>query len=93
MFLTEIKIRKIIKKILLKEFGDWGDVDLTDDPVTPNKPTGLNKLLNEEKYKEAWSYIDSLKLDVPKGEGTELISGFNGVTMRIHKPRREKRYD
>lgn len=53
----------------------------------------INKLLNEEKYKEAWNYIDSLKLDIPKGEGTELISGFNGVIMRIHKPRREKRYE
>ena len=68
-------------------------VKYIDHVFTLAQSKKINKLLNEEKYKEAWSYIDSLKLDVPKGEGTELISGFNGVTMRIHKPRREKRYE
>jgi hypothetical protein len=53
----------------------------------------INQLHNKKKYKEAWDYIDSLKLDLPKGECVELLSGFNGVTMRIHKPIRQKRYE
>ena len=64
-----------------------------DHVFTRAQSRKINKLLNEEKYKEAWNYIDSLKLDIPKGEGAELVPGFNGVTMRIHKPRREKRYE
>ena len=68
-------------------------VKYIDHVFTRSQSIKINKLLNEEKYKEAWNYIDSLKLDIPKGEGTELISGFNGVIMRIHKPRREKRYE
>jgi len=53
----------------------------------------INQLHNKKKYREAWDYIDSLKLDLPKGECVELLSGFNGVTMRIHKPIRQKRYE
>ena len=64
-----------------------------DHVFTPEQSKKINQLHNKKKYKEAWDYIDNLKLDLPKGEGVELISGFNGVTMRIHKPRREKRYD
>ena len=68
-------------------------VKYIDHVFTPEQSKKINQLHNKKKYKEAWDYIDSLKLDLPKGEGVELISGFNGVTMRIHKPRREKRYE
>ncbi len=64
-----------------------------DHVFTPEQSKKINQLHNKKKYKEAWDYIDSLKLDLPKGEGIELVPGFNGVTMRIHKPRREKRYE
>jgi hypothetical protein len=64
-----------------------------DHVFTPEQSKKINQLHKKKMYKEAWNYIDDLKLDLPKGEGVELISGFNGVTMRIHKPRREKRYE
>jgi len=65
-------------------------VKYIDHLFTPAQSKKIN-LHNKKKYKEAWDYIDSLKLDLPSGEGVELISGLNGVTMRIHKPRKEKR--
>ena len=68
-------------------------VKYIDHVFTPEQSKKINQLHKKKMYKEAWNYIDDLKLDLPKGEGTELISGFNGVTMRIHKPRREKRYE
>jgi hypothetical protein len=64
-----------------------------DHVFTAEQSKKINQLHKKKMYKEAWNYIDDLKLDLPKGEGVELISGFNGVTMRIHKPRREKRYE
>jgi hypothetical protein len=64
-----------------------------DHVFNPAQSKKINQLHNKKKYKEAWDYIDNLKLDLPSGEGVELVSGFNGVTMRIHKPRRQKRYD
>ena len=67
-------------------------VKYMDHLLTPEQSKKINQLHNKKKYKEAWEYIDSLKLDVPRGERVELVSGFNGVTMRIHKPRKEKRY-
>jgi len=63
-----------------------------DHNFTPKQSEKINKFHNKKQHKEAWDYIDSLKLDLPKGERAELISGFNGVTMRIHKPRKEKKY-
>lgn len=68
-------------------------VKYIDHLFTPEQSKKINQLHNKKKYKEAWDYIDNLKLDLPKGEGLELISGFNGVTMRIHKPRKEKKYE
>ena len=63
-----------------------------DHNFTQKQSEKINKFHNKKQHKEAWDYIDSLKLDLPKGERAELISGFNGVTMRIHKPRKEKKY-
>ena len=68
-------------------------VKYIDHVFNPAQSKKINQLHNKKKYKEAWDYIDELKLDLPSGEGVELVSGFNGVTMRIHKPRRKKRYE
>ena len=68
-------------------------VKYIDHLFNPAQSKKINQLHNKKKYKEAWDYIDNLKLDLPRGEGVELVSGFNGVTMRIHKPRKEKRYE
>jgi hypothetical protein len=67
-------------------------VKYIDHLFTPEQSEKINQLHNKKEYKKAWDYIDSLELDVPRGDRVELVSGFNGVTMRIHKPRKEKRY-
>ena len=68
-------------------------VKYIDHLFTPEQSKRINRLHGKKEYTKAWDYIDGLKLDLPKGESVELISGFNGVTMRIHKPRKEKKYE
>jgi hypothetical protein len=51
----------------------------------------VNKLLNNKKFEEAWDYVDSLKLDLPKGEKVEIIPSFECVTIRVTKPRKPEK--
>lgn len=88
MFLTEIKIRKIIKKILLKEFGDWGDVDLTDDPESLNKPTGLNKLLDEAEKNGIVYWPDLFMYSTFFGQTDVSVNGY--FTFKEHPSESEE---
>ena len=40
-----------------------------------------------------WDYVDSLNLDLPKGEKTEIIPSFECVTIRVTKPRKPENQD
>jgi len=47
----------------------------------------INKLYETKDFDKMWEYVDSLKLNLPKGEKTEIVSSFKGVTIRVTKPR------
>lgn len=64
-----------------------------DHSFTPEQGQKINQFHNKKQHKEAWDYIDSLKLDLPNGEKVELIPGFETLVMRIHKPRKGKNLD
>lgn len=64
-----------------------------DHNFTPEQSEKINKFHSKKQYKEAWDYVDSLMLNFPSGEKTELIPGLNGVVMRVHKPRKGKNLD
>jgi len=47
----------------------------------------INKFYATKDFNKMWEYVDSLKLNLPKGEKTEIVSSFKGVTIRVTKPR------
>ena len=47
----------------------------------------INKLYATKDFNKMWEYVDSLKLNLPKGEKTEIVSSLKGVTIRVTKPR------
>lgn len=50
----------------------------------------INSFHSAKKYSEMWEYIDSLKINLPKGEKTEIIPSFENVTIRVWKPRKRE---
>lgn len=67
-------------------FNKFKDYPLPD--ASSNKKAF--KLLNQKKYEQLWDFIDSLKLDLPKGEKKEIIPVENGVIVRVHKPHQKE---
>ncbi len=53
------------------------------DPQTNKK---AYELLITKKYEELWDLVDSLNLDLPKGEKKELLPVEIGVIIRVWKP-------
>lgn len=50
----------------------------------------VNKFFATKDFNAMWEYLDSLKLDLPKGERVEVIPSFEGVTVRVIKPRKKE---
>ena len=67
------------------DFKNYKDFNLNE-----KQSKKVNKLLNDKKFEEAWDYVDSLKLDLPKGEKVEIIPSFAGVVIRVTKPRKKE---
>lgn len=64
-----------------------------DYKLNKRQSSKVNKLINQKKFTQMWEYIDSLKLNLPKGESTEVISSFDGVSIRVWKPRKKETYE
>jgi hypothetical protein len=50
----------------------------------------VNKFFATKDFDGMWDYVDSLKLNLPKGEKTEIIPSFECVTIRVTKPRKKE---
>lgn len=48
----------------------------------------INKYFSTKDYTNMWNYLNSLNLNLPKGEKTEIVPSFEGVTIRVYKPRK-----
>ena len=48
----------------------------------------LLKYFSTKDYTNMWNYLNSLNLNLPKGEKTEIVPSFEGVTIRVYKPRK-----
>ncbi len=53
----------------------------------------VNKFFATKDFDGMWDYVDSLNLDLPKGEKTEIIPSFECVTIRVTKPRKPENQD
>jgi hypothetical protein len=51
----------------------------------------VNKFFATKDFDAMWEYIDSLKLDLPKGEKLEIIPSFECVTIRVTNPRKPEK--
>jgi len=49
----------------------------------------INKYYSNKDYTGMWNHLDSLKVDLPKGEKVEIIPSFENVTIRVWKPRKD----
>jgi hypothetical protein len=65
-------------------------VNYIDHKFTNKESDIINDYYHLREFNKMWDFVDSLNLDLPKGEKKEIIPSFNGVTMRIHKPRKNK---
>ena len=73
-----------------------------DYPLNKTQSKKINKFYEKKEFDLMWDFIDSLKLDLPRGEKTEILFGsFVGdgrrvhvpndrVIIRVHKPIKEK---
>jgi hypothetical protein len=77
------------------ETVDFGDpLKASDEPLpeivdfkkyidynfSPEQSQKINKFHSKKQYKEAWDYVDSLMLNFPSGEKTELIPTLSAVS-------------
>ena len=73
-----------------------------DYPLNKTQSKKINKFYEKKEFDLMWNFIDSLKLDLPRGEKKEIVFGsFVGdgrrvhvpndrVIIRVHKPIKEK---
>jgi len=52
----------------------------------------INKFFAEKDYDGMWEYVDSLKLDLPKGEKTEIVPSLKNVIIRVWKPKKQESF-
>lgn len=58
-----------------------------DYKLNKRQSSKINKLYASKDFKKMWEYVDGLKLNLPKGEKTEIVPSLEGVTIRVYKPR------
>ena len=58
-----------------------------DYKLNKRQSAKINKFYAVKDFKKMWEYVDDLKLNLPKGEKTEIVPSFEGVTIRVYKPR------
>ena len=59
-----------------------------DYKLNKRQSAKINKFYAVKDFKKMWEYVDGLKLNLPKGEKTEIVPSFEGVTIRVYKPRK-----
>jgi len=67
------------------DFKNYKDFNLNE-----KQSKKVNKFYAAKDYDGMWDYVDSLKLDLPKGEKVEIIPSFAGVVIRVTKPRKKE---
>ncbi|MGA1046870.1 MAG: hypothetical protein ACO3UU_02585 [Minisyncoccia bacterium] len=63
-------------------------VNYIDHKFTDKQSDIINDYYHLKDFEKMWEYADSITAKLPKGEKREIIPSFNGVVMRIHKPRK-----
>jgi hypothetical protein len=63
-------------------------VNYIDHKFTDKESDIINDYYHLKDFEKMWEYADSITSKLPKGEKREIIPSFNGVTMRIYKPRK-----
>ena len=61
-----------------------------DHKFTAEQSAVINDYYHLREFNKMWDYVDSLTSNLSIGDKREIIPSFNGVIMRIHKPRKMK---
>jgi hypothetical protein len=65
-------------------------VNYIDHKFTDKQSDIINDYYHLKDFEKMWQYVDSITSKLPKGEKKEIVPSFNGVTLRIYKPRKIK---
>ena len=63
-------------------------VNYIDHKFTDKQSDIINDYYHLKDFEKMWQYVDSITSKLPRGDKREIIPSFNGVVMRIHKPRK-----
>jgi hypothetical protein len=63
-------------------------VNYIDHKFTDKESDIINDYYHLKDFEKMWQYVDSITAKLPKGEKKEIVPSFNGVTLRIYKPRK-----
>jgi hypothetical protein len=65
-------------------------VNYIDHKFTDKQSDIINDYYHLKDFGKMWEYVDSITSKLPKGDKREIVPSFNGVTLRIYKPRKIK---
>lgn len=65
-------------------------VNYIDHKFTDKQSDIINDYYHLKDFEKMWQYVDSITSKLPKGDKREIVPSFNGVTLRIYKPRKIK---
>lgn len=66
-------------------------VNYKDYRLNKKQSAKINKFFATKDFNAMWDYIDSLNLNLAKGERTEVVPSFESVAIRVVKPRKPEK--